>query len=879
MFCSVLLLAALALSVRAHSDANHSHDAHAHEEVGCINHIVQKQVNVSVDPQQYSYLNADGSYKKRNVKDTLETAPLRVHFDTFYLGGESKARGCRKKKKEKKKKKKISLVDDFFFFFFFFFHHLIHFSGGTSRFDCLSVGQTVTVMETTHTCTANMILSQETRNKVVRVLDRLKREVGNQLSIVRADRLALRDSYPWCWDESIDMRSRYGTSANNPIQSQIDVVFFVTAWPAKGAAAWCGYCRTDQYGRPIGGHMNFSPSHVATASELELYATAMHELFHGLGFEEGRVQKQIRNNRIVSGVETITIGSASEGTKQVDIVTSPRVVAEARKHFNCPTLRGVELEDNAKQGRYGSHWEKRVMGTDVITPTLHQDDKFYGPRVSRITLAYFEDLGYYYPNYTTATHFGYGLGAGCDFVERPARLRPNYACPSGSGYGNVCSPEGDGVGWCSGFTAATCPPLFQQPDTANCNRVGDTYADFALEPSVSTSCTDPGTPTVMWNGQVGGPSSQCFMSMMVPRQYAPTTFGATCLPMQCPGDPNGEAAPVPPPPPPSGGGSSSGGSSTQYANYLNCESCTDNGGEWCDSGWNQRTWTRAGTCVDARTGCSQWLTTVTNSAQCYPECEYRGDSGQCRGAQNCQVGGGSTYSSRAGATGCSKEPGSVMCCIGAEFKRKRTTDEVAEAAVVVEEEAPKNEKRANDGVKVKVGQAWYQCPAEGGEVQFGQRGRSDYFGSFRCPPLSSICCSERNFCNWRGKCVRGFCNCNAGFHGDECELTAELPVATAPSRSSWSFQPQFVMDLPNIDLPQPSDDELGLVPEEVPDGAGKVQRVSESSSDADNDAGIDQTTLIVIVAVVVVVVLVAVGVGAALFFVYKRKNKSTVAHH
>jgi hypothetical protein len=125
-----------------------------------------------------------------------------------------------KRKKKKKKKKKISLVDDFFFFFFFFFHHLIHFSGGTSRFDCLSVGQTVTVMETTHTCTANMILSQETRNKVVRVLDRLKREVGNQLSIVRADRLALRDSYPWCWDESIDMRSRYGTSAQQPAFSR-----------------------------------------------------------------------------------------------------------------------------------------------------------------------------------------------------------------------------------------------------------------------------------------------------------------------------------------------------------------------------------------------------------------------------------------------------------------------------------------------------------------------------------------------------------------------------------------------------------------------------------------------------------------------------------
>jgi hypothetical protein len=728
-------------------------------------------------------------------------------------------------------------------------------------------------MDATHTCTANMILSQETRNKVVRVLDRLKREVGNQLSIVRADRLALRDDYAWCYDESIDMKSRYGASARNALQSQIDVVFFVTAWPAKGAAAWCGYCRTDQYGRPIGGHMNFSPSHVATASELELYATAMHELFHGLGFEEGRVQKQIRNNRVVSGVETITIGSAAEGTKQVDIVTSPRVVAEARKHFNCPTLRGVELEDNAKQGRYGSHWEKRVMGTDVITPTLHQDDKFYGPRVSRITLAYFEDLGYYYPNYTTATNFGYGLGAGCDFVERPARLRPGYACAGGS-YANVCSPESDGIGWCSGFTAPTCPPLFQQSDPSNCNRVGDTYADYVIEPSVSTSCTDPGTPAVQWNGQVAGPTSKCFISMMVPRNYRPERFGAACLPMQCPGDPSGEVitSPVPPPPPPSGGSGSS--SSPRFTQYVSCEACASAGGEWCDSGWNTRSWTRAGTCVDPNPGCASWLTAVTDPAQCYPECNYGRLTGQCRGSSNCQAGGGSTYSSRSGASGCQKEPGSVMCCVGADFNRKRAVDEVAAAAEVVE-----HEKRADDGVKVKVGSTWYTCPAAGGEVELGVRGRTEFAGPFRCPSLNSMCCSERNFCNWRGKCVRGFCNCNAGFTGEQCERTAELPVRTAPSRSAWSFPPQFVMELPKIDLPRPSDEELGLVPEEIPDGVGKVDRIDESSSGADNDAGIDQTTLIVIVVVVVVVLLVAVGVGAALFFVYKRKNSSSVAHH
>jgi hypothetical protein len=363
---------------------------------------------------------------------------------------------------------------------------------------------------------------------------------------------------------------------------------------------------------------------------------------------------------------------------------------------------------------------------------------------------------------------------------------------------------------------------------------------------------------------------------MVPRNYRGDSFSATCLPMQCPGDPNGEVinSPVPPPPPPpSSGGGNGGGSSSNFARRLDCESCTNAGGEWCDAGWNTRAWVRSGVCVDPAVGCPRWQTTVTAASQCYVECSYGRATGTCRGSQNCQAGGGSLYSSRSGASGCQREPGSVMCCIGGEFGRKRSVEEVA-AEPVVEVEAPKNDKRQAEGVKVKVGTTWHSCPVEGGEVEFGTRGRSDYSGAFRCPSLNEMCCSERNFCNWRGKCVRGFCNCNQGFTGDQCERNAELPTTTAPSRASWTFPPQFVVELPNIDLPRPSDEELGLTPEEIPDGVGKVERVDEDNSSGENGgAGIDQTTLIVIVVLVVVFVLLAVGIGATLYFVYNRKKK------
>lgn len=46
-------------------------------------------------------------------------------------------------------------------------------------------------------------------------------------------------------------------------------------------------------------------------------------------------------------------------------VTSPRVVAAARAHFGCPTLKGLALEDLPYDGSYGSHWEARLMGPEV----------------------------------------------------------------------------------------------------------------------------------------------------------------------------------------------------------------------------------------------------------------------------------------------------------------------------------------------------------------------------------------------------------------------------------------------------------------------------------------------------------------------------------
>ena len=78
-----------------------------------------------------------------------------------------------------------------------------------------------------------------------------------------------------------------------------------------------------------------------------------------MGFHAGRMRKMLSaSGRVYDPVKSVRIGDAANGYKQVDMITSPNVVAAAREHYGCPTLEGQEIEDHAKQVEIGSHWEQ-----------------------------------------------------------------------------------------------------------------------------------------------------------------------------------------------------------------------------------------------------------------------------------------------------------------------------------------------------------------------------------------------------------------------------------------------------------------------------------------------------------------------------------------
>ena len=45
---------------------------------------------------------------------------------------------------------------------------------------------------------------------------------------------------------------------------------------------------------------------------------------------------------------------------------------EARRHFNCSSLQGVELENQGGEGTSLNHFEKRVLGVSQSTAVMGQ---------------------------------------------------------------------------------------------------------------------------------------------------------------------------------------------------------------------------------------------------------------------------------------------------------------------------------------------------------------------------------------------------------------------------------------------------------------------------------------------------------------------------
>lgn len=114
----------------------------------------------------------------------------------------------------------------------------------------------------------------------------------------------------------------------------------------------------------------------------------------------------------ISNIKYYMPSRKTSSSQTITYIKSPKVLEKAKSHFNCDSLIGVPLEFNGGAGTNGAHWSKRFMGSDYMI-----GDSYGENLISEITLALFEDSGWYKVDYTLANLFLFGKNKGCEFLE------------------------------------------------------------------------------------------------------------------------------------------------------------------------------------------------------------------------------------------------------------------------------------------------------------------------------------------------------------------------------------------------------------------------------------------------------------------------------
>jgi len=190
-----------------------------------------------------------------------------------------------------------------------------------------------------------------------------------------------------------------------------DIAFCVTIMESSRIVASASFLELlKENNRPVTGEIFWNPEFVyGNQNEvLSMTSTALHELTHALVFDSDLYPKYVDKRFIEIPIEKI-IKTNKNNRK---MIITPKVVQAAKKHFNCDLLEGLEVEDDGGSGTITSHWEERLMRSDYMCGMVTNDST-----ISEMTLALFEDSGWYKSKKYTGGLFNFGKNAGCDILN------------------------------------------------------------------------------------------------------------------------------------------------------------------------------------------------------------------------------------------------------------------------------------------------------------------------------------------------------------------------------------------------------------------------------------------------------------------------------
>eukprot|EP01126_Amoeba_proteus_P034499 TRINITY_DN343_c0_g2_i4.p1 TRINITY_DN343_c0_g2~~TRINITY_DN343_c0_g2_i4.p1 ORF type:complete len:363 (-),score=47.63 TRINITY_DN343_c0_g2_i4:54-1142(-) len=247
----------------------------------------------------------------------------------------------------------------------------------------------------------------------------------------------------------------------------------------------------------------------------------IHEITHALGFTSSNYAYYAVPNPVKMYTKT--------DSTTFHRMETPTVAQYAQAHYGCPSLTGVDLENNDPDG-VGSHWEKRIIGAEFMSPTI--DEQVF---LSAITLGLYKDMGWYDPNFNFAETFSWGYGEGCGFaLGSCGTWSSQFFCKVDQQKG--CTGDLTARGQCVLYRYPSLPPSEQYLSDPKLG--GLVWSDYCPTFITYTTglCTDalnlaPRLATNPKYNEYYGTSSRCFN--IYESSFPTTTTNGACYETKC----------------------------------------------------------------------------------------------------------------------------------------------------------------------------------------------------------------------------------------------------------------------------------------------------------------------------------------------------------
>jgi len=173
----------------------------------------------------------------------------------------------------------------------------------------------------------------------------------------------------------------------------------------------------------------------------DMLATAVHEVFHGLGFSSWLFDDFRDESGNVRNKDS-WLKTSTENGAAIQKVSLAAPLGYARETFGCDSLDGVAIENIGGSGTAGSHWKKLFYFDDFMNGVGMGESAIY----TKLTFSMLEASGWYQINYEPLGLQLWGRGKGCTFATGNKKCISNGVSQM---EGHVCSETNSNIMSCS----------------------------------------------------------------------------------------------------------------------------------------------------------------------------------------------------------------------------------------------------------------------------------------------------------------------------------------------------------------------------------------------------------------------------------------------